>query len=226
MSQRVAYNTNTQYVFVKLVSSTDHITVSTGVTGPTITLCKQGGTSFGAISDGTWAEIGNGVYSIRLNSTDSGTGGQMIVQVVKAGSDTAHLEVYVEASVAQTGDAYAYLGTNMGLLGASMRVILNSTQSDYAPSKAGDAMTLTSTYDAAKTAAAAGAQMDLVNDPNATVLAAISANLIATTSFKTLLSVARGKVVQSVAGTFDFYSADSTAYMFTNTYTTAQRTSS
>ena len=37
----------------------------------------------------------------------------------------------------------------------------------------GDAMTLTAAYDAAKTAAAAGAQMDRVNAPNATAVAAV-----------------------------------------------------
>lgn len=51
--------------------------------------------------------------------------------------------------------------TILGNIGTPMqsgtKVVLASTQSDYAPAKAGDAMTLTSLYDAAKTAASATA---------------------------------------------------------------------
>ncbi len=56
----------------------------------------------------------------------------------------------------------------------STGVVLAATQGNYPPAKAGDAMTLTSAYDAAKTAAAAGAKMDIVDAPNATGLAAIA----------------------------------------------------
>ncbi len=44
----------------------------------------------------------------------------------------------------------------------------------------GDAMTLTAAYDAAKTAAQAGDEMDLIDAPNATAVAAIQAGLAAT----------------------------------------------
>lgn len=47
----------------------------------------------------------------------------------------------------------------------------------YGAAKPGAAMTLTAAYDAAKSAAAAGAKMDLVNAPNATAVAAIQAGL-------------------------------------------------
>lgn len=57
---------------------------------------------------------------------------------------------------------------------ASDAVTLAALQGLYAPAKAGDAMTLTEAYDAAKTAAAAGAKMDIVDAPNATGLAAIA----------------------------------------------------
>lgn len=52
--------------------------------------------------------------------------------------------------------------------------VLATSQPNYEPAKAGDAMTLTEAYDAAKTAAAAGAKMDIVDAPNATGLAAIA----------------------------------------------------
>ena len=45
---------------------------------------------------------------------------------------------------------------------------LAASQPNYAPAKAGDAMTLTSAYDAAKTAAQAGDKMDIVDAPSAT----------------------------------------------------------
>lgn len=56
-------------------------------------------------------------------------------------------------------------------------VVLATAQPNYAPAKAGDAMTLTSAYDAAKTAAQAGDQMDLINAPNATAITAIQSGL-------------------------------------------------
>lgn len=54
------------------------------------------------------------------------------------------------------------------------------------PAAVGDAMTLTADYDAAKSAAAAGAQMDLVNAPNATAVAAIQSGLATSSDISSL----------------------------------------
>lgn len=66
-------------------------------------------------------------------------------------------------------------------LGSPMQageVTLAATQGSYAPAKAGDAMTLTGDYDAAKTAAQAGDEMDLVDAPNSTAVTAINAAVL------------------------------------------------
>jgi hypothetical protein len=98
--------------------------------------------------------------------------------------------------VKQTGDSYAVVAhadygnaklvrsttpantltvhnTDHGVLVSGTKQTLDELQ-DLA---AGAAMTLTGAYDAAKTAAQAGAQMDLVNAPNATAVSAIAASV-------------------------------------------------
>lgn len=83
-----------QYVLVFLKDSTDHITPETAITGPTITIKKQGGT-YASPSDGTWTNEGNGYYSVTLDTDDTDTIGFLFVKVVKAGTDgcTVHTRV-------------------------------------------------------------------------------------------------------------------------------------
>jgi len=74
------------------------------------------------------------------------------------------------------GNVVGSVGSVVGAVGsvtAGVTVATNSDKTGYA---------LTAAYDAAKTAAAAGAQMDLINAPNATALTAIGASVWATTT--------------------------------------------
>lgn len=93
---------STQKVYVKLVRAIDHITSRTGVTSPTLTLSKNGG-SFASLSDGTWAELGGGVYTIQLNATDTNTVGPFVVRVVKSGCDDFFVQAYVREATEATG---------------------------------------------------------------------------------------------------------------------------
>jgi hypothetical protein len=77
--------TSNQKVPIRLVDDTDGETLETGVSSPTIQLSKNGG-SFASASDGTWAEIGNGWYTVRLNSTDTSDAGWLLLRVVKSGT--------------------------------------------------------------------------------------------------------------------------------------------
>jgi hypothetical protein len=74
-----------QKVPVTLVDETDTATLEAGVSSPTIQLSKNGA-SYGSLSDGTWAEIGNGDYTVKLNGTDTNTAGWAILRVIKAGT--------------------------------------------------------------------------------------------------------------------------------------------
>ena len=81
----IANGISGQKIPVRLVDDTDGETLETGVSSPTIQLSKNGG-SFASASDGTWAEIGNGWYTVRLNGTDTSDVGWLLLRVVKAGT--------------------------------------------------------------------------------------------------------------------------------------------
>ena len=81
----IANGISGQKIPVRLVDDTDGETLETGVSSPTIQLSKNGG-SFASASDGTWAEIGNGWYTVRLNGTDTSDVGWRLLRVVKAGT--------------------------------------------------------------------------------------------------------------------------------------------
>jgi hypothetical protein len=84
MMEPLCYATAAQLVLVKLVDSTDGQTPETGIVAPTITICKAGG-AFGAPHDGTWAELAYGLYTVRLDATDTDTKGSIALHVEKAG---------------------------------------------------------------------------------------------------------------------------------------------
>lgn len=77
--------TSNQKIPIRLVDDTDGETLETGVSSPTIQISKNGG-SFASASDGTWAEIGNGWYTVRLNGTDTSDLGWLLLRVVKSGT--------------------------------------------------------------------------------------------------------------------------------------------
>ena len=81
----IANGISGQKIPVRLVDDTDGETLETGVSSPTIQLSNNGG-SFASASDGTWAEIGNGWYTVRLNGTDTSDVGWLLLRVVKTGT--------------------------------------------------------------------------------------------------------------------------------------------
>ena len=90
--------TSGQKVPVRLVDDTAGATLETGVSSPTIQISKNGG-SFASASDGTWAEIGNGWYTVRLNGTDTSDVGWLLLRVVKSGtSRESHVLCIVSVS--------------------------------------------------------------------------------------------------------------------------------
>jgi hypothetical protein len=93
---------STQKVYVRLVSRIDHITGKTGVTSPTLTLSKNGG-SLATPSDGTWAELAGGLYTVQLNSTDTDTVGPLVLRVVKTGCDDFFVQAHVREATEATG---------------------------------------------------------------------------------------------------------------------------
>lgn len=85
---------DSQKVPVTLVDETNYRTLETGVSSPTIQLSKNGA-SFASASDGTWAEVGNGDYTVTLNANDTDTLGWLILRVIKS-SVSAETKVHVE----------------------------------------------------------------------------------------------------------------------------------
>ena len=77
-----------------MVDSADHITGKTGLT-PTVTLSKNGGV-FGS-PVGTVSEIGNGLYKVAGNATDSATLGSLILHATATGADPVDVEFEVVA---------------------------------------------------------------------------------------------------------------------------------
>lgn len=83
------------YIPVRLYDATDHVTPETSITGPTITVAKNGGAA--GASSATWTEIGSGVYWVGLTAADTNTLGVLVVRVVASGCDTAVVTAKVDA---------------------------------------------------------------------------------------------------------------------------------
>ena len=98
-----------QKVPVALVDQTNHRTVETGVSSPTIEISKNGA-AFASASDGTWAEISDGYYTVRLNATDTNTEGWLLLRVVKTGT-SAESMVYCEVGTSPADDRRQMLET-------------------------------------------------------------------------------------------------------------------
>lgn len=84
---------NRALVFL-MVDSTDHITGKTGLT-PTVTLSKNGGTF--ASPSGAVSEIGNGLYKVAGDATDSATLGSLVLHATGTGADPCDIEFEVVA---------------------------------------------------------------------------------------------------------------------------------
>lgn len=75
---------STYPLFFLMVDSTDHITGKTGLS-PTVTISKNGG-SFASPS-GAVTEVGNGLYKVAGNATDSNTVGELWIHATGTGAD-------------------------------------------------------------------------------------------------------------------------------------------
>jgi hypothetical protein len=98
-----------QKVPVALVDQTNYRTLETGISSPTIEISKNGA-AFAAPSDGTWAEISDGYYTVRLNVTDTNTEGWLLLRVIKA-SVSAETLVYCEVGTSPADNRVSYLQT-------------------------------------------------------------------------------------------------------------------
>jgi hypothetical protein len=107
--------------------------------------------------------------STRLASSSYTAPDNSDITAIKAKTDNLPSDP-ADASVIAA--AFAALGSPMQ---AGAHVQLATTQDQYEPAKAGDAMTLTSAYDAAKTAAQAGDAMALTSGERTTFATAIFA---------------------------------------------------
>lgn len=85
-SVSLAHSTGGQKVPVLLVDATSAAVAS--ITSPTLTLSKNGAATV-TPSDGTWAEVGNGIYTIQLNATDTDTLGWITITVIHASAEDA-----------------------------------------------------------------------------------------------------------------------------------------
>ena len=73
-----------QLVPVHLIDSSSDS--KTGITSPTLKVSKNGGT-LATPSDGTWAEVGTGIYTIRLDKTDTENLGWVALTVTHASAE-------------------------------------------------------------------------------------------------------------------------------------------
>ena len=95
-----------QLVPVQLVDETNRYTLETGVSSPTIQISKSGA-SWASADDGTWAEIGNGVYTVRLSDQDTSDLGWLILRVVKSGT-SAEQQVFCAIGTSPDDDRENY----------------------------------------------------------------------------------------------------------------------
>lgn len=138
------------------VDSTDGNTEETGLTinNTDIKIWKAGATTLANKNSGGGTHISNGIYYATLDATDTDTAGPLVIFVHVSGALTVRLQCVVypanvydsmfstdklEVDVTQWGGSAIATPAISG----NPVVTLNATQSAYAPSKAGDAMTLT-----------------------------------------------------------------------------------
>jgi hypothetical protein len=180
-------NSTTYPINFLMVDSTDGKTGKTGLT-PTVTLSKNGG-AFAAAA-GAVTEIGNGWYSLAGNATDRNTLGELCLHASATGADPADSQysivdfdpiVFKPPVTLAVADCGGNLPANVKAqdnidFGTLQKASLSAaTPSVTVSDKTG--FSLATAYDPAKTAAPAGAQMDIVNTPNATAITAIQSGL-------------------------------------------------
>jgi hypothetical protein len=201
-------STVSQLVVVKLVDSIDGVTPETGKTlGNTSKRISKNGAAFGNISDGTVAELEDGLYTIQLNATDSATLGSVTLHIETIGCMNYDEKGYVLPanvydSLFSTDKLQADIQEVAGMVVSSVDDF-KANVGTLATQLSLDAVGVLCTAINAKTSlipaspAAVGSQMDLVDSPNATALAGIASAIFSsvgvtqggTYSFAKLLKV-------------------------------------
>ena len=116
-------------VMVFLADSTDHLSGKTGLT-LTVTLSKNGA-AFGAPSSGAVTERTLGWYSIALDTTDTGTVGDLVIHAAATGADPADRVCNVIASKPANVVSVAGTAQTARDLGAQLDATVSS-RSTYA----------------------------------------------------------------------------------------------
>ena len=98
-----------QKILVTLVDETDLATFETGVSSPTIELSTNGA-AYASPSDGTWAELSDGDYTITLNATDTDSLGWLSVRVIKSGT-SAETRILCNVGISNEEQRHDYLRT-------------------------------------------------------------------------------------------------------------------
>ena len=119
---------------------------ATGLTDGSFTKrISKNGAAFGAMTV-TISEMENGWYSIPLSTSHSDTTGLLSITFTNAGAKQVNLQFRVSANLHDdlaTSTALATAQTDLDTITGSDGVTLATTQSLYAPAKAGDSMALT-----------------------------------------------------------------------------------
>lgn len=218
-----------------MYDSADHVTGKTGLS-PTVVISKNGA-SFASPS-GAVSEIGNGFYKVAGNATDSNTLGTLALSATASGADQATMAYNVVAyaqddavrlgltalpnAAAEASGGLPTNGTSTGqILLASGKVVTPDTQKvDVNTIKTNPVVNGgTITFPTNKTLAAPGDQMDLVNAPNVTAVAAIQNGLATPTNITAGSITTVGSVTSPVTvGT----NSDKTGYSLDAAYDAAK----
>lgn len=196
-------------LFFFMVDSSDHITGKTGLS-PTVTISKNGG-SFASPS-GAVSEIGNGLYKIAGNATDSATLGELWIHATATGADptdTCYTVVpydpFDSVRLGLTALPNATAGANTGLptLNASLEVkaVVNAYSSGMTPLQptvAGRTLDVTATGEAGIDWANVGSPTTTVNLSGTTISTGQSV-LITSGTGSGQLNVTSGVVKADVA---------------------------
>jgi len=86
----------------------DHGEEAVGLTSPTIVASKAGAAS-ASLSDGTWTDLGQGLYTITLDATDTDTLGWLFLHIEHPAAVFGH--VYAEVGVDPTERRTDYIRT-------------------------------------------------------------------------------------------------------------------
>ena len=84
---RLAQNKAGQKVPVVMVTTASPPVYVASISSPTIEISKNGA-AYASPSDGTWAEVSDGDYTITLNATDTNTTGWLMIRAVKTGAES------------------------------------------------------------------------------------------------------------------------------------------